>query len=59
MYGMKGIVPIDSSIDLPTCMYNMRNPTQGQFKDDIDIKICDQVIQFVKVLIIELYKFSS
>ncbi|XP_022114382.2 uncharacterized protein LOC110992751 isoform X1 [Pieris rapae] len=48
MYLMKNIVPMNSCIDLPTCMYNMRNPTQEVSKDDIDIKICDQVIQLVK-----------
>ncbi|XP_047510475.1 uncharacterized protein LOC125053255 isoform X2 [Pieris napi] len=53
MYLMKTIVPMNSCIDLPTCMYNMRNPTQEISKDDIDIKICDQNTSHTAMLDLE------
>ncbi|CAG4909864.1 unnamed protein product [Colias eurytheme] len=49
MYKMKSIIPIEQSIDLPTCMYYMKNPNQQVVaNDDIQLNIRDQVMRFLK-----------
>lgn len=46
---MKKIIPHDEVIELPKCMYHVKNPNENLNTSEIDINISDQVIKVLKV----------
>lgn len=49
MYQLKKIINHDDEVDLPKCMYRVRNPNEFLKADDVKINISEQVIKFLKV----------
>ncbi|CAG9783720.1 unnamed protein product [Diatraea saccharalis] len=48
MYQMRNIVSQDCEIDLPKCMYRIRNPNQLSQCFENDINICHQIVKLIK-----------
>lgn len=48
---MKRIVDHDDKIELPKCMYHIKNPIDLTEEDEICLKINEKVLKFIKVYI--------
>lgn len=48
MYVMKRIVDHDDKIELPKCMYHIKNPIDLTEEDEICLKINEKVLKFIK-----------
>lgn len=51
---MKTIVPIENNINLPQCMYYLKNPNNNLKIDESEINVSDQVKKFLKVCFIPI-----
>ncbi|OWR49480.1 putative aminoacyl tRNA synthase complex-interacting multifunctional protein 2 isoform 2 [Danaus plexippus plexippus] len=48
MYHMKNIVSFQEEIELPKCMYRLKNPIEVDENDEAELNIRDQVTKFLK-----------
>lgn len=46
---MKNIVSFQEEIELPKCMYRLKNPIEVDENDEAELNIRDQVTKFLKV----------